>query len=601
MYREAVHKCCLCDESCDSFPKFTKHINSDKHRSLMTKWIQLDSTPEPTDIIDPATQEQYQKSSVKKSIQPHINQPPTGLFVYNQPSSGDSQYHWRNPSSQFPPRMRHPNHQNSFQTQQKPRMAWPPIPFRNVFRPNIKRFIHRSSDTESQDESAAPVISQSLPEVQSIQKRPHIGNHKERASKFKTPDAVSSTFKYMELDAMERSVTENESIPVIKEPAPTPQADMSTPSLLPKPQKQSHVHFSTLQQDSSDEDIPLAKIIEMKKNSCTTDTNIPGSSPSDCGLSFSGAGSIFCDKPPKTMFEKLKASCSQKENTTTGKLASPLKMVQQNSSESSPSEDDLPPIFSSPPKSKKQIADRTEEILRASLAQKELEPNHESSNDENNMLEGSIDKEEAPNCIQQQPANNSDAVVPIAQNIQSSFTQEIENTQSETNFEHPIETTETQKEQHNKVKTRRKRENKKEQQQQVTPENKPKTKSKKAKSEPKAKSKKAGTTKKSPNKKSPSKKLLSKKSTLKAAKSMTSSPTNDSTRDASISTMDEEDPERTTLSSLDDTNELLDRLEQEDSSLETLNSSKPSGPSSEKVKSLIKKVSVKVNIHSYCR
>ena len=131
--REAVHKCCLCDESCDSFPKFTKHINSDKHRSLMTKWIQLDSSPDKEESTHSEDNKQYTRGKKHQAQLHHQPSPvPNNEMINNMFSGGsvaESQFSWNSH------RYAGPYHSGLHMRPPllQPRLAWPPFQPRQSF------------------------------------------------------------------------------------------------------------------------------------------------------------------------------------------------------------------------------------------------------------------------------------------------------------------------------------------------------------------------------------------------------------------------------------------------------------------------------------
>lgn len=96
--RTATHHCSLCDENIDSFLLYTKHINNDKHRNLLTKYRQLHTrkdadspTPEhdnessnPPSVVDSRTSFEAETSKIYFKSQ-------------SQNSNGprNDRYHWQ--------------------------------------------------------------------------------------------------------------------------------------------------------------------------------------------------------------------------------------------------------------------------------------------------------------------------------------------------------------------------------------------------------------------------------------------------------------------------------------------------------------------------
>jgi len=102
-FRDAIHKCNLCDEVCNSFALFTKHINSDKHRSLMTKWICLDLSEEsnntgtakekvqPKNLIGTEELRNKGNPAIVARVPTLMHQPFSNFPLKNQ-------YNWTNPN-----------------------------------------------------------------------------------------------------------------------------------------------------------------------------------------------------------------------------------------------------------------------------------------------------------------------------------------------------------------------------------------------------------------------------------------------------------------------------------------------------------------------
>ena len=103
-FRDAIHKCNLCDEVCNSFALFTKHINSDKHRSLMTKWIWLDLSEEPESSNSTTEKTQTKKTTGTGNIRNKekiLNSERAPAVIHQQffnYAPPQNQYSWTNPN-----------------------------------------------------------------------------------------------------------------------------------------------------------------------------------------------------------------------------------------------------------------------------------------------------------------------------------------------------------------------------------------------------------------------------------------------------------------------------------------------------------------------
>lgn len=446
------------------------------------------------------------------------------------------------------------------------------------------------------------------------------------------------------LDVIQRSVNENESIPVVKEATIIePKKRNSLKSSIDSSDSSSDSSKSSWKQliehDSSDEDIPLSKIVKMKKKKADLNSSgtVQYSDKSDVTQSTSNlTDSIFGNKRPLSMFEKLQASCSQKE-ISNKRLDSPTKLLNlkickpQSSSDTSPSEEDLPAIFSSPIKSKQQIANRTKEILLAASGNIKTAQRSVKSDDENQGVK----------CIQQPPISPPlISKIPI---VKTSIAKEPVSKEPITKVsvpKFPISTLSTSASDKNSSRVSSLRSfteqfddvatesynNESEISSEifnvikltpVTNESKTKKGRKKhgksiestntkevilpIKSDKKKPKKKKKATEVKPIEKATETKSTQKPASKRKKDSIKVTPSNDDLLAKSIT----EDPVGTTMLSLDDTNELLDRLEQQDSSLAETSTDQTTSPlkTSLSSKSLkVRPVSVKVkNIQTRSR
>ena len=390
-------------------------------------------------------------------------------------------------------------------------------------------------------------VTQSFSKDPPILKRPKLGNNKEKPIQKNKQNASNHT----ELNTIKRIVTENESIPLVKETSVTVNknkiANLLADDYTTGSPKSSWNKLN--EQDSSDEDIPLSKMVKMKKNKTDTSTSKYFKGTDKSG--DSGAGSmIFGNKRPLSMLEKLQVNCSQREKTSDlppKLLSSNFKQPNQpNSSDNSPSEEDLPAIFSSPIKFKQKIAERTKEILLASSENNKqgLSQNVSIFDDDYRVIVRDVQ----PPPI---PINNTDG----EENIHKSSAKQVEDTQCEsevTPAEIPSKLTsndvQSQETKNRKGKKKRQPSSKirKQTDSSITKNTKKKPKKNNKSTETKASHQPV-------NKKDLAVNRLS------IDKSLIVSPIKDPAK-----------PTQTTHnSSLDDTNELLDRLEQADSATET--------------------------------
>ena len=406
-------------------------------------------------------------------------------------------------------------------------------------------------------------------------------------------------------------MNENESIPLIKE-STILKTKKKTALKLATDSSESFNDSSKLswkqlnEHDSSDEDIPLSKIVKMKrKKTDSASSTVKSTAKSDGSQSsFSETGSIFGNKRPLSMFEKLEASCGQKE-TTENRVDSPTRLLNLNkirfsSSDTSPSEEDLPAIFSSPIKSKQQIADRTKEILLAASKTPtktvSSQSNVNSRNNEKQDVESitplsstvvtkiSTTKAPIPKALISSSASDKNSRVSSLR----SFTEQIENTATESDNSQGEISSENCKPspitKDCKTKKGRKKRVKSIEMPNLEEATPPAINDKKKSKKKKNKVTEAKSTQKSSSKKKKDSSVVT--------------PSNDeylsnSANENSVKTTPD------TMLSLDDTNELLDRLEQQDSSLaempvdQSVSLSKTS--SSSNVKSMkVQAVSVKV-------